>query len=64
MLRGRSDRVGRPGIEPGTYGLKVRSSAAPGALPAQSDHHSARKAQNAQRAHGSRSTTRSTLGMA
>jgi hypothetical protein len=30
----RSHRVGRPGLEPGTYGLKVRKSGAPSALPA------------------------------
>ena len=44
-----SEVVGRPGIEPGTYGLKVRRSDAPGALPVQTDHQSARNAQNAQR---------------
>jgi len=55
-----SDQVGRPGLEPGTYGLKARYSGALSALPAQTGHRSARKAQNAQNAHGSRPTTSST----
>jgi hypothetical protein len=39
-------------VEAETCGLKVRLPGAPNALPAQTEHHSARKAQNALNAHG------------
>src|SRR5580658_2716648 len=58
----RSDRVGPPRVEPGTYGLKVRLPAAPGALPAPTEPQNARNAPDAQVAHGGVSTTVSTSG--
>jgi predicted nucleotidyltransferase len=52
--------VGRPGLEPGTYGLKVRLPAAPVVLAAQDVPPDARNALNAQDAQGGVSTTVST----
>lgn len=43
-----SEVVGRPGLEPGTYGLKEACCGAPSALPARKPRECARKAPNAQ----------------
>ena len=44
----RSEHVGPPGLEPGTYGFKGGMSGALSAHAAQTDHQNARNAQNAQ----------------
>jgi hypothetical protein len=53
-------RVGPPGVEPGTYGLKEDMFGAQGALPAQIDRREARNARYAQNAQETVSTKLST----